>query len=252
LLHQQNRATEEIAQLEVLSSLDPRPSRRIALGLAQAEVGRRDLALGTLKVAAERYPEYTPLYVALGRIWLVASRGGRDRIALSKAIEALEGAATSADETHEAQALFGRALYQAADVERAERVLQQSVSRLPVDPEAFVYLADAAEQLGHLADARAALLKYQALTGDDQSVARQARRAARIGELSVKLGDYPTAVRWLARAVDGAPPTGRLLAELAGAQVRAGDLAGAKASIARGLEIEPRNRTLAALSRRLR
>jgi len=241
----------EIDQLEALSSLDPRPSRRIALGLAQAQAGRHNQAVETLRLAAERYPEYGPIYVALGRIWLESSQGGRDRIALSKALGALEAPAAALDETHEARALFGRALFQASDVEMAERVLRQAVSTLPVDPQAFLFLADAAERLGHLADARTALLKYQALVGPDPSAARQARRAGRIGELSLRLGDYPAATRWLAEAARVVPPSGRLLAQLADAQLRSGDRKAAQATLARGLEIDPRNRDLLALSRKM-
>ena len=144
----------------------------------------------TLGQAAERYPEYGGLYVALGRVWLQAARGGKDRIALSKALEALQSNAASSDTGPEVQALLGRALLQANQVEMAERVLQQAAAKLPADPETFVDLADAAEQLGHLADARTALLKYHALVGDDPNAAKQARWDTRIGELSLKLGDY--------------------------------------------------------------
>jgi tetratricopeptide (TPR) repeat protein len=251
LYEQTGHVDQEIDQLEALSSLDPRPVRRIALGLAQARAGRSNQAVLTLGQAAERYPESGGVYVALGRVWLQTAQGGKDRIALGKALEALQGNAASSDTGPEAQALLGRALLQAKQVELAERVLQQAVTKLPVDPQAFVDLADAAEQLGHLADARTALLKYRALVGDDPDAARQARWDARIGELSLRLGDYPTASDWLARAADGAP-SGRLLGELAQAQVGAGRTDAARDTVARGLEIEPRNRTLLAISRKLR
>ena len=252
LCRETGRITDELDQLEALSSLDPRPVRRIALGLAQARVGRHNQAILTLGQAAERYPEHAGLYVALGRVWLETSQGGRDRIALSKALEALQDAAAGSDDSHEARALFGRALLQASAVEMAERVLQQAVARLPVDPQAFLSLADAAEQLGHLADARAALLKYQALVGDDPSGPRQVRRATRIGDLSIRLSDYPAAVEWYSRAAEAAPPSARLLTQLAQAQVSAGESDAARATVERGLVIEPNNRALLAVARKLR
>jgi len=251
-LHREaGRMTEEIDQLEALSSLDPRPVRRITLGLAQARAGRQAQAVETLRQAAERYPDHAGVYVALGRIWLESSRGGRDRIALSKALEALQEAVTRPDDTHEARSLLGRALLQASEVETAERVLQQAVTDLPLDPQAFLALADAAEQLGHLAEARSALLKYQALSGPDPVPTLQARRAARIGDLSARLGDHAFAVEWLRRATD-LTPTARLLASLGREQLAAGDPDAARATVARGLEVDPRNSALLALQRRLR
>lgn len=250
-LHREaGRTSDEIDQLEALSSLDPRPVRRIILGLAQARAGRQAQALETLRQAAERYPDYAGVYVALGRIWLESSRGG-DRIALGKAIEALQEAVTRPGDTHEARSLLGQALLQAAEVETAERVLQQAVTELPVDPQAFLALADAAEQLGHLAEARSALLKYQALAGADPIPTQQARRAARIGDLSGRLGDHASAVVWLRRATD-LTPSGRLLAALAREQLAAGDPDAARATVTRGLEAEPENATLLSLQRRLR
>ena len=251
LLRQAGRTPEEIDQLEALSWLDPRPVRRIALGLAQARAGRQAQAVETLRQAAERYPDHAGVYVALGRIWLDSSNGGRDRIALGKALEALQEAVTRPDDTHEARALLGRALLLASDVEAAERVLQQAVSSTPIDPQAFLFLADAAEQLGHLAEARTALLKYQALTGNDPVPSRQARRAARIGDLSARLGDHVTAVAWLARAAN-LTPTARLLTQLAQEQIATGDREAARVTVALGLEAEPRNRALLSLQQRLR
>ncbi len=251
-LHREaGRTAEEIDQLEALSSLDPRPVRRITLSLAQARAGRQAQALETLRQAAERYPDDVGVYVALGRIWFESSRGGRDRIALGKALEALQGAVTRPGDTHEARSLLGRALLQASEVETAERVLQQAVTEFPVDPQAFLALADAAEQLGHLAEARSALLKYQALTGADPVPTQQSERAARIGELSARLGDHASAVTWLRSATD-LKPTVRLLAALAREQLSAGDPDAARATVARGLEVDPNDPTLLSLQRRLR
>jgi len=251
LHRKEGRTAEEIDQLEALSSLDPRPARRIALGLTQARAGRQAQALETLRQAAERYPDHSGVYVALGRIWLESSRGGRDRIALSKALEALQEAVTRPDDTHEARSLLGQALLQASEVEAAERVLQQAVTDFPVDPQAFLALADAAQQLGHLAEARSALLKFQALSGASPVPTEQARRAARIANLSARLGDHQSAVAWLSSATE-LTPTGRLLATLAQEQLAAGDPEAARATVARGLEVDPRNRTLLSLQQRLR
>jgi tetratricopeptide (TPR) repeat protein len=246
LYREMRRRNDELDQLEALSSLDSRPVRRVALGLAQARAGRHAQAVETLRQAAERYPDHAAVYVALGRIWLDTSQGGRDRIALGKALEALEDAVARAGDTHEARALLGRALLEAGDVTTAERVLQQAVTTLPIDPPTFLDLADAAEQLGHLAEARSALINYEVLAGPDSSAARRAQRAARIADLSTRLDDHAAAADWLARAAAVAP-TARLFGELAQAQLAAGDWNAAKTSVVRGLEIEPANQILRAL-----
>ena len=74
--------------------------------------------------------------------------------------------------------LFGRALLLASDAEPAERMLQQATEKLPADPLAFYYLADAAERRAHFGIARQALLDYMALAGDDPD-APQTRRDRR-------------------------------------------------------------------------
>ena len=79
-------------QLEGLTALDPGPSRDVALGLAYARAGQTERAVTTLGRAAERYPEHPYAYVALGRVWLEIAQARGDRVALSKALGALEGA----------------------------------------------------------------------------------------------------------------------------------------------------------------
>lgn len=252
LFRELGRVREELEQLEKLTALDARPARFVTLGLEYARIGQPSQAIRALGSAAERYPEHPGIYAALGRVWLDAAQNGRDRIALSKALEALQAVPADAEEGSEARMLLGRALLLAGDTELAERMLQEAAGRFPVDPLAFLYLADAAESLGHLADARGALLKYQALTGDDPNPASQAQRATRIAELSLRLADGAAAVEWLRRALELGSPNARLLGRLAEAQLAAGDTDGARTSVRQALDLDPRNRALLALARKIR
>lgn len=253
LYHELGRTREELEQLETLAVLDPRPTRSVALGLAYARAGEPSRAIRTLSAAAERYPETPGVFAALGKVWLDGAQNGRDRIALSKALGALQAAPSGADEGTSARTLFGHALLFAGDAELAEQVLQEVVGHYPVEPEAFVYLADAAERLGHVPDARMALLKYQALAGDGLSADEAVRQASRIGDLSMRMGDPQTAVEWFKRARERAhAPDGRLHARLAEALWATGDVESARASIGRALELEPGNRAFAALARKIR
>jgi len=137
---------QRLTQLEALSALDPGASREVALGLAYARAGQQQRAILTLGRAAERYPAYRYTYVALGRVWLESAQAGGDRVALSKALGALEQA-VGTDNSSEAMTLFGRALLMTSDEDSAERMLENATLKEPADPLAFYYLADAAERL---------------------------------------------------------------------------------------------------------
>lgn len=176
------RTRERVEQLEALAALEPgRAERLVSVGVAYARAGRGDAAITTLGRAAERYPDDPTVYTALGRTWLEAAErsddnqgadgqgadgSGASRVALGKALEALQTAAARAAASSETLALYGRALLRSGDAAAAERVLQQAVTRFPVEPVAFLHLAQAAERLRHPAIARAARERYDALTGD--------------------------------------------------------------------------------------
>lgn len=163
------RTRAGIEQLEALAALEPsQPQRLVNVGLAYARAGDYDNAVTTLGRAAQRYPEAEGVYIALGRIWLSIAEARGDRVALSKAVQALEPAATRADASSETLTLYGRALLLSGRVDAAERTLQQAASMLPVEPVAFMYLSSAAQRRGHVSAAREALVKYTSLTGEDQ------------------------------------------------------------------------------------
>ncbi|MEP7310721.1 MAG: tetratricopeptide repeat protein [Acidobacteriota bacterium] len=216
------RRGDQLAQLHVLAGLDRnRVERQIAIGLAHARwagdsrendpkrAGQANLAVLTLGTALERTPDQPQIYAALGRIWLEIAQDRTDAVAMNKALEALERAASSSAATSEALTLYGRALLQSGRTDLAERTLQQATERFPVDPAAFRHLADAAEQQNHLDSARRALLQYDALVGDDDELAL---RAARIAALSLKVNDRTTAAVWVARGLDKNPEDESLLA----------------------------------------
>jgi predicted Zn-dependent protease len=141
------------------------------------------------------------LLVTLGQVWLEVGEARRDRVALLKAVEALQRAIERGAPPGHAQSLLGRALLRLGDSRRALRALQAGTSTLPVPPEAFDWLGEAAEAQGRLVLAREALARAFALTGDAEDAARRARRAAQIGALSARLGASGDAQAWLQRAV---------------------------------------------------
>jgi tetratricopeptide (TPR) repeat protein len=240
------RTDDRLTELERLTALDPGPSRDVALGLAYARAGQTERAVTTLGRAAERHPEHPYAYVALGRVWLEIAQARGDRVALSKALGALEGAVGS-DNSSEALTLFGRALLLTSDEETAERMLLDATAKTPVDPLAFFYLADAAERLAHYSVARQALLDYDILRGDTDTRRRSAQ-SARLGDLSIKLNEPAVAAAYFLRAAETGDPT--LLARAADAQLRAGDKEAARATVAKALEKDPQNTFALSVQRR--
>jgi tetratricopeptide (TPR) repeat protein len=158
------RWQDAIDELEALAALEPtRAERLVNVGLAYARIGRRDTAVLTLGRAAERHPDATIVYTALGRIWLTSAEAQKDPVALGKAIEALQPAAAQAGAASETRALYGRALALSGNMVAAERMLLQAVATVPVDPSAYRYLAEVARRLGHMSVASDAAAKYAVL-----------------------------------------------------------------------------------------
>jgi tetratricopeptide (TPR) repeat protein len=238
----QGKAREGIEQLEALAALEPTgPQRLVNVGLAYARLGRTDAAITTLGRAAERYPESDAVYVALGRVWLEAAESNGDRVALRKAIEALQRAASRANASSATLTLYGRALFLSNDIEASERTLELATSGLPAEPHAFSYLSAAAERRGHVSAARDALVKYVSLIDEDD---QKRVLSGRVAGLSLRMNDAAAAVAWAQRAIDREHPEPPLLAVLADAQVRLGHLDAARATVAEGLARDPQNRAL--------
>lgn len=245
----QARPREELDQLDALYALDPvKAERLIAVGLAYLRAGDRALAVATLGKAADKFPDHAGVYVALGQVWLETAEDTHDPTDIRKAIEALEPIAAQSTANSEVLGLYGRALMLAGQTAKAESIFQQAAQRYPIDADVLPYYASAAQRLGHLQDARAALVKYSALIDDDRE---QAARAAWIGDLSAQLNDSAGAIAWYQRSETLGGSDSALLARLAEAHARAGHIDEARATAQRALEKDPENPSLQSLSRRL-
>lgn len=247
------RTRERIEQLEALAALEPgRAERLVSVGAAYASLGRTDAAITALGRAADRSPDDPVVYTALGRVWLENAEVRNDAVSLGKAMAALQPAAARPAASSDTLSLYGRAQFLSGDAGAAERTLQQAVAHLPVHPEAYLYLAAAAEHLGHLDLSRDALVRYLSLAGDADEQRALSRQVA---DLSLRLNDPPRALTWAKRALN-AGAAGSLdvpaLTILADAQLRLGRMDDAGLTIQRGLAVEPRNMSLVRLRKRLR
>ena len=249
-----NRPVDELKQLQELARIDPQNGRQLAIGLAEAEHGQLDSALGTLSRVQQTTPNDARLQLAIGRIHLARAERSPASAdpSLERALELIERAIERSAPRSEGLALYGRALYLAERYVEAERALREAVATSPVDPEAFAFLADVAERLGHDVLARDALVNFDRLEGDVVSAEVRARRARRIGELSLRAGDARTALHELSRAVDSGQTSPGTLGMLAHARWLTGDAAGAREMLERALTAAPGDPQLLRLSRIIR
>lgn len=244
-----HRHEDAVRQLESLAASDPsRVQRQVALALAYDAAGRRDAAILTLRRAAAAHPESSEVFTAIGRIWLEAAEAHGDRVALKKALEALQSVARRGPATSEALLLLGRAQALAGDQASAERSFRQATMRFPLEPVALLQLSMTAERLGHLATARDAMARYSALSGDGTP---PFERAMHLGDLSLRLNEPALAAEWYAKAAPHSQGGALACLRLAEARVRMKDMPGARRAVEEGLRLEPRNKALHALQRQL-
>ena len=132
--------------------------------------------------------------------------------------------------------------------EEAEAIFRQASQRLPTDPEVLPHFASVAQRLGHLDEARQALVKYSVLVDDDRD---EAMHAARIADLSMQLNDATAAVAWYQRSDALRTSDASLLARMADAQWHAGQTEDALATLQRAVEKDPNHPLVRAVARRL-
>jgi tetratricopeptide (TPR) repeat protein len=252
LYRTQGRAVDEMAQLQALAALDERPARTVAIAVAETRMGQLDASVATLSEVAKADPADPAVALALSRVFLTRAERTLDRPSAIRALAILSGTPADGLNSSERIALLGRAQYLAGDWSRAERTLTDAVRTAPVDLEAFGFLADAAERLGHDADARDALANLDALQGDTASAAARASRARRMGTISLRLGDAAAAARSLVQATDLGAADASTLALLAQAQWQAGDRSGARAALARAVTADGHNPDVARVARLVR
>lgn len=251
LYRAEGRAVDEMAQLQILAR-DGQTVRKVAIGLAEARQGQLDAALGTLSSALAADRNDSRVLLAIGRVYLARAERGRDPDSIQRAIAALERALGGTARRSEGLALYGRAVSLSGRDVEAERILTEAVATSPVAPEAFGFLADAAEHLGHSLIARDALINLDALEGDTAPGVVRLDRARRIGDLSIRAGDAKVAAQYLARAVDGRPTDAWALGLLAEARWRLGDVSEASALLDKALAADPHDLRLQRIVRLVR
>jgi len=136
---------EALSQLDALLLLDQaNPERHLAKGLAYLHLGDFDNALDTLNRGIDAHPNNQRLIVALGETWLSLAESGVNHRGLVQALQFLRSIPRS-DASSAALTALGRALSLSGDTEGATRAFRIATQRFPLDPTAFLYLAEQAE-----------------------------------------------------------------------------------------------------------
>lgn len=252
LYRARGRTVDEMTQLEALAALDGRPSRTVAIALAEARAGQLDQSVATLTDAARSDPADPAVAFALSRVFLTRAERALDRPSAVRALAILTSPPADGVTSSEHLALLGRAQYLSGDWARAERTLTEAIRTAPVDVEAFGFLADACERLGHDADARDALANLDALQGDTASVSSRAQRARRIGTISLRLGEAASAAQSFGQSVDLGLIDASTLALLAQARWQAGDHEGARTALKQATKTDAHNADVTRVARLVR
>lgn len=197
-------SNEEIGNLWALVRAEPtHVDRHLALGRAYARVGNTAMAVEALGRATELFPRNPQVYVALSHVWMEHAVATGDQVAIQKGLEASRQAGAAGAQDRALQLLTGLAWLRAHEPRRAMKLFEQATSELPVDPAAYAHLADAAEQLGLWTAARNALRRADALAADDRTSPASRARLLRLGNLSMKIGDFEDAREVFLRARQG-------------------------------------------------
>ncbi len=252
LYREQGHTGDELLQLRALASLEPQIERYLALTMGYLRAGRHEEAMATVGQAEAADPADSRVALALARVHLAEAERAGDRAPATRAMAALERALGGTARRSEGLALLGRAMYLAGDAPGAERLLRDAVLTSPVDPEAYAFLADAAERLSHPAVARDALLKLDALEGDTVSGDARATRTRRIGLLALGAGDARMAVSYLDAAREAGITDAATLGLLARARWQTGDRDGARDALSQALARDGANAELRRLSRTIK
>jgi tetratricopeptide (TPR) repeat protein len=242
----------ELRELSALAALDDQVERRVAVALAEARAGRATAALDSLEAAAVPGSPDSRVLLATGRVLLGEAERTHDPRTVARALSALEAALGGTARRSEGLALYGRALYLSGDAHGAVRILQEALATSPIDPEAFAFLADAAERAGAPLVARAALADLDAIQGDTAAADVRGVRARRMGVLSLDGGEPRAAARYLTQAVGSTTPDAATLGLLARARWQSGDPEGARTALGQALALGTPDADLQRLARTIR
>ena len=200
--------------------------------------GRRTEAMASLGLALEQDPNLPAAYLQLGELWLAEAMLSGDRVALDKAVTALESVVKMDPADGRAALALGRAYLAMDDESRGFAELQRASQATPIPAEAHRLLGDLYRTRNNHAEAVTAYHVFLRLRGDSPAVLE------RLGDTYVELDNPEMAAEIYLKLASVEPRRVSPLVKAARALIDAGDPGSAARACRRGLAANPENRAL--------
>ncbi len=200
--------------------------------------GRNDKAIESVGLALELDPNIPRAYLRLGELWLDEGLRRGDRVAMEKAVAALESVAKMDPNDGRAALALGRAFIAMGEEERGFTELQRAAEATPIQAEAHRILGDLYRGRGNHTEAITAYHIYIKLEGEAPSVLE------RLGDTYQEMDNLGMAAETYLRLAGIEP--GRVLPYIKAARfyLMAGDPVLAEQVCRQGLSSNPENQNL--------
>jgi tetratricopeptide (TPR) repeat protein len=209
---------------------DSAMSRQMHQALSQAEHGDRQSAMNTVETVLQQHPEFAPALKLKG---MLLEDSGHP----AEAAAAYEHALKLAPNDGDLLLKVGIAKLSSGQKEEALRLLEHCIRILPDDGDAQYYLAQAYHLNGQDALALRAIRRSLKAEPDNISVWQK------YGELLCGTGDCQAGLRWLLKAQHSDATLPRIDYDMAAADYKLMDLAGAAQYAGRAVQSQPNDIT---------
>ncbi len=203
--------------------------------------GRNDQAIEAVGLALEQDPNLPGAYLRLGQLWLEEGISSDDRVALEKAVAALESVLQLENENGHASLALGQAYLAIGDEEKAFDELQRGAEATPIQAEAHRDLGDLYFRRENFTEAATAYHVYLKL--GEQSP----RILERLGDAYIGTNNQTAAAETYLQLAALSPNRVGPLVKAARAYLAAGELRLAARVCEQGLTTDAENETLRAL-----
>ncbi len=214
------------------------PSSYLLLAEVHRRRGRHDQAIAAVGLALEQDPNLPDAYLRLGQLWLEDGVSRNDKVALEKAVVALESVSQLENENGPASLALGQAYLAIGDEDRAFDELQRAAEATPIQAEAHRELGDLYLGRENFADAATAYHVYLKL--GEQSP----RVLERLGDAYAGMDNQSAAAETYLQLATHSPNRMGPLVKAARAYLAAGEPRLAARVCEQGLATDAQNETL--------
>ena len=200
--------------------------------------GRNDEAIEAVGLALEQDPNLPDAYLRLGELWLEEGMLRNDRVALEKAVTALESVVMMDSENGRAALALGRAYLAVGNEVTAFEELQRAAEATPLQADAHQVLGDLYLARGDFTEAATAYHVYLKLADKSPTVLE------RLGDTYVAMGNPTAAAETYTELAALVPNRVTPFIKVARAYLDIGELASARRACEQGLLADAENEDL--------